>query len=162
MPELAIPTALSKPELRCLIGLAEGMDVVELGAEYGASTITLALSARSVHSIDWHQGDEHSGYKDTLHEYFYNVSNCRNVVSHIGRFEDVLPMMKRDAFDVAFIDGQHDRVSVTSDFKLVNPLLKKGAKVVFHDYGRFEVKEAVDTLFGKPDAIVDTLAIVRV
>ena len=157
----AVYTSLTEKELQKLVQLAEGKDVVELGAQYGGSTIALALSARSVHSCDWHQGDEHAGYRDTLHDYFYNIVSCRNVVSHIGRFEDILPKLRRGGFQMAFIDGQHDFVSVTADYKLVKPLLAEGAVVAFHDYGRFQVEEAVQRLFGAPDELVDTLAIVR-
>jgi predicted O-methyltransferase YrrM len=158
----AVYTSLTEAEVHKLIKLAEGKDVVELGAQFGGSTLALAISARSVHSLDWHQGDEHAGYRDTLHEYFYNIASCRNVVSHIGRFEDILPKMRRGVFDMAFIDGQHDRVSVKSDYTLAQPLLKPGATVAFHDYGRFEVKEAVDSMFKELDELVDTLAIVTV
>lgn len=159
---LTIPTALTEKEMMRLIVLAQSARVIELGSWYGASTLALASSAHSVHSIDWHQGDEHAGYGDTLHQYLYNVATCHNVFSHIGRFADVLPAMRRGYFELAFIDGQHDSLSVTEDFKLVKPTLVKGAVVAFHDYGRYEVQDAVDALFGKPDELVDTLAIVRV
>jgi len=160
----AVFTAMTENEVRALAELAEGRDVIELGAQYGGSTIALATSAKSVHSCDWHQGDEHAGYRDTLHEYFYNIASFRNIVSHIGRFEEILPKMRRHAFSMALIDGQHDSFSVTTDFGLVKPLLDPlapgGAIVAFHDYGRFGVKEAVDSLFKKIE-LVDTLAIVR-
>ena len=158
----AIYTSLTPAEVYKLVELAEGKDVIELGSQYGGSTVAMAASAKSVHSVDWHQGDEHAGYADTLHDYFYNIVSFRNIISHIGRFEDVLPKMRRFAFDMAFIDGQHDATSVKSDYSLVKSLLKtEGSVIAFHDYGRFEVKRAVDSLFPVIDDLVDTLAIVR-
>src|SRR6266498_5773579 len=53
-----IPTAITREEAARLATLATGKDVLELGAQYGFSTVILAQAARRVTSVDWHQGDD--------------------------------------------------------------------------------------------------------
>lgn len=168
---IGIPTALTPAEAAQLAELARGGLVLELGAEYGASTIALAGTARLVHSVDWHQGDSMTGHADSLESYFSNLrrANVTNVVAHVGRFEDVLPLFQPHSFDGCFLDGEHDRASVERDTELAMRLVRRGGFLAWHDYGRFEVAEVVDRvsddlahLHPKPIHLVDWLAWVHV
>lgn len=141
-----IRTAMTPAETAKLRELARGGLVLELGAHLGYSTVALAQVARRVHSVDWHRGDSMAGHADSLEAYFANLRRhiATNVVTHVGRFEDVLPLFRDRAFDGCFIDGEHDRASVERDTNLAQRLVRPDGWVAWHDYGRFEVAEVVD------------------
>ena len=141
-----IPSAVTAEEAAKLASLASGGDVLELGAQYGFSTVVLAQAARRVTSVDWHQGDESitamgGGSGDTWEAYRANLRRygvASKVDARRGRFEDVLPALARQGtlFDGCFLDAQHDAAAVQADLDLVLPLLRPGAWIAFHDYGR--------------------------
>lgn len=153
-------------EVARLAELATGRTVLEVGSWLGASTVAMARTALMVHSIDWHRGDPHAGDDETMHPFLDNLaaSGFRDkVVAHIGRSEDVLPILREGVFDFAFHDAYHTAEAVTADVGRIVPLLKPGSLLAFHDYGLFGVQEAVDRLtFGKLVELTETLAVVRV
>jgi len=118
--------------------MATGKCILELGAQYGFSTIVLAKTARVVHSVDWHQGDSMAGHLNSLDHYFGNLQRhvARNVVTHVGRFEDVVPLFALGAFDGCFLDGEHDLTSVQRDSAMAMRVVKPGGWLAWHDYGR--------------------------
>jgi predicted O-methyltransferase YrrM len=137
----AIQSAVTAEEARALASLARGRTVLELGAQFGYSTVVLASVADLVISVDWHQGDPHAGEWDTWDIFNANLARYGvqdRVQAVVGRFEDVLPRMEAagDQFDGAFLDGSHDEASVARDLSLVLPLIRTGGFVAFHDYGR--------------------------
>ena len=156
-----ITTALTVAEATTLRELADGKAVLELGAHYGFSTIVLAAVTKELHSVDWHKGDPHAGLADSLLTYRENLRRYGvedKVISHVGRFGDVLPAFRDHYFDGCFVDGEHDFDSVVADGRLAWGLVRPGGWVAFHDYGRYGVKRAVNAL-ARPDRIVDTLAV---
>jgi len=154
-------------EANKLTSLATGKRVLELGSHFGFSTVVLSQVAAEVHAVDWHLGDAQAGQGDTLPVYWQNLLQCGRpelVVTHVGRFEEVLPLFKAAAFDLIFIDGAHDGKSVERDVTLALRLVRLGGVLAFHDYGRFEVAPAVDMVaqvYGNVE-LVDTLAVIRV
>jgi len=143
-----IPTAVTGEEAAKLASLASGGDVLELGAQYGFSTVILAQAARRVTSVDWHQGDASieavAGVEecpDTWEPYLANLARygvAAKVDARRGRFADVLPALAKAGalFDGCFLDAQHDAESVAADLALALPLIRPGGWVAFHDYGR--------------------------
>lgn len=165
-----VQTAVTPAETMQLQELARGGVVLELGAHFGYSTIALARTARRVHSVDWHQGDSMAGHMNSLEAYFTNLRRyaVTNVVAHVGRFEDALPLFQLASFDGCFLDGEHDRASVQRDTDLALNLVRRGGWFAWHDYGRFEVADVVDGvaddlahMHPKPIHRVDFLAWVR-
>lgn len=133
-----IPSAVSIEECQKLGDLAKGKIVIELGSHFGRSTVALASMAARVHAVDWHRGDNHAGLNDSLDAFVANINRYRvrdKVVMHVGRFEDVLPLFKPASFDLAFIDGFHEREAVSKDLGMVTPLIKPDGVIAFHDYG---------------------------
>lgn len=156
-----ITTALTVAEATKLTELAAGRVVLELGAHYGFSTVVLAAVSKELHSVDWHKGDSHAGHADSLLTYRDNLRRYGvedKVITHVGRFGDVLTPFRDHYFDGCFVDGEHDFDSVVADGRLAWRLVRPGGWVAFHDYGRFGVKRAVDSL-ARPDRVVDTLAV---
>jgi predicted O-methyltransferase YrrM len=163
-----IPSAVTHEEATKLVELASGGNVLELGAQYGFSTVVLAQVAKLVCSVDTHQGDVQAGFADTWDTFQGNLKSygVTNVHPLRGKFEDILPQLAERAimFDGVFIDGAHDKASVQRDLDLALPLIYPGGWVAFHDYGRgphngfhdFAVTEVADA-FGI-DGVVGCLA----
>jgi predicted O-methyltransferase YrrM len=154
---------MSEAEVNRLVELATGMVVLEIGSYLGHSTVSMAKVAAVVHAVDWHRGDPHAGTEETVHPFLDNLAahGVRDqVVTHVGRTEDVLPFLRPRIFDLVFHDAYHTTEAVTDDIALFWPLVKSGGVVAFHDYGLFGVKEAVDRL-GLLIEHTETLAAVR-
>jgi predicted O-methyltransferase YrrM len=151
-------------ELAALTEACRNKIVLELGSAYGGSTLAIAESAKIVHAVDWHYGDPHLGEGDTLLQYLANVRDRPNVVTHLGRFENVVPAFALGHFQVAFIDGYHTYDQVKADIALVLPRLTERGMLIFHDYGlrdgTFNVTDAVDERFTVTE-LVHTMAFVK-
>ena len=163
-----VHTSLKPAEAEALQELARGQVVLECGAWLGYSTIVLAQTAVEVHSVDWHHGDEQSGFLDTLPGYLSNLERYgvdRHVVTHVGRFEQVLPKLNARTFDGCFLDGKHDRESVDRDFRMLHRLMRRPAWIAVHDHGLFDVQPAVEAFLGwsgyRLETVVATLAVLR-
>jgi predicted O-methyltransferase YrrM len=157
-----ITSAVTAVESHRLAELAKGKVVLEVGSWYGYSTIVMARVAKRVHAVDWHRGDAHAGERDTLATLWANLERYAvrdRVILHVGRAQDVLPVLRPGSFDLAFLDAFHTTEAVARDAALIRPLLRRGGMLAFHDYGRFGVKEAVDAL-GVPVSLTGTLAVV--
>lgn len=171
-----VPSSLSIEQSARLSQLARGKLVLEFGAFLGKSTIALASTATRVHSVDWHKGDAHAGYSNTLPGFLANLSRYGvrdKVVIHVGRNQEVAPIFQRGVFDLFFLDSFHERKAVEEDIILGRPLVKPGGYIAFHDYGArielagvpFGVTEAVDAFVQKEKLsieLVGSLAIVKV
>ena len=142
--------------------LARERVVLELGAQYGHSTVAMAEVALAVWSVDWHHGDPQAGLKDTLADYMANVRasvGVSRIIPVVGRFEDVLPLLRPASFDLVFHDGYHQLEAMVRDLTLARPLLKWAGAIAAHDYGIYDVKEATQGVLGPPHRQVGTLAI---
>ena len=163
-----VSSAVTEKECEELARLATEGVCLEMGSLYGRSTIALASTAKKVHAVDWHLGDEHAGYTRTAEEFLDNLYRYQvreQVVVHIGRFEDVLPVFGTGIFDLVFIDGAHDEEDVHRDYRLAHRVVRAGGRICFHDYGHptFGVTQAVDTIRGtRPFHKVQSLAVLRV
>lgn len=162
-----IPTALTYAEAARLNSEARGKIVLEMGAQFGMSTVCLAQSARHVVSVDWHRGDPQAGMGDTLRDYWTNLKAHgvdHKVTVIVDRFDRALGLLRAGMFDVVFIDGCHDEEAVQSDIELALPLLRRPGTMLFHDYGRQQfpgVRRQVDRLADRNLSLVqgtDTLA----
>jgi len=158
-----IDTSITRPEAERLVELARSLIVLEVGAWRGFSTVAMGQVARRVYSVDHHKGDEHAGHDESLS---YLVDNVRRyglddgrVVIIVADSVDILPAFAAPMCDMAFIDAFHDYDAVRRDTELVWPLVRKGGRIAFHDYGRWGVKQAVDELH-LPIDLTETLAVV--
>lgn len=147
-----IPSAVTYAEAVRLHTEAKGKIVLEMGAQFGLSTIVLAQAARHVVSVDWHRGDQQAGLIDTLAGYWLNLKQHgvdHKVTVIADRFDSALSYLKPGCFDLVFIDGCHDEEAVQADIELALPLLRRPGTMLFHDYGRAKfpgVRKQVDRL----------------
>lgn len=130
-----------------LAELAEGKKVLEIGSWKGRSTIALASVAKSVVTVDWHEGDFYAGHEDTLPALRENLRKygMDNVEVVVGRIEDVATDLDTD-FDLVFIDADHSQESASRHYLIALFHIRDGGTICFHDYGRFGVTAAVDAL----------------
>lgn len=151
---------LSQPEIDELIYLAKDRDVLEMGAYKGRSTVCMARAAKSVTSVDWHNGDCHVdklGQRSTKEEYLKNIARYPNVKPIIGRIEEEVPKLAGNSYDLVFVDASHDFESVQRDMRLAmsfNPRV-----IAVHDFGLFDVTPALEAMGLTPTIVVDTLAV---
>lgn len=153
-----VVSAVSREECEELARLAEGKTVLEVGSYHGRSTVALASTAKKVHAVDWHLGDDHAGHDDTAAVFFENITRYGvrdRVAAHVCRLSEFVPLITGARFDGVFIDACHTKEAVLWDF--INVSCLTDGWVAFHDYGRFGVTEVVDSL-GKPQ-VVDSLAV---
>jgi predicted O-methyltransferase YrrM len=128
-----IPTAVTQEEQEKLAELAAGRTVLELGSDYGASTVMLAQVASVVYAVDaWQMRPE----EDVFALFIANLERCgvtERVVVYRGWFADVVPQLKRD-FDLAFLDGNHSYKETVEQAHLAGSVLKPSSVLAFHDY----------------------------
>jgi len=140
--------------------------VLELGTAYGESAMAMAKTADLVHCVDHFRGDKHFGERDTLRAFLDNTRSIRNIIVHIGAFEDVLPVFRPQTFGLVFLDGYHTYEQARWDIELAESLVAGNGWFAFHDYTikntDFGVGRAVDERFGGPDRVIETLAMVEV
>lgn len=161
---------LTHEEGLALAELAEGKDVLEIGSYCGRSTVCLAQTARSVTCVDTFDGRATPARKDTRAEFQstverYGVAGKVDVMR--GTSAEVVPTLSslHLRYDLAFVDGAHDRGSVLEDAALARSVLRPGGLVAFHDYKTPEdpgVTEAVDELIAAGARLVRTAGSVAV
>lgn len=156
----AIDTSLTLAEADRLRQLADGANVLEVGTAYGYSTIVMARVAKTVVAVDPHVA---------LDSYTVAVSNMRayGVRNKVEMMTEGSPralehlLMDGRAFDLAWIDGDHEEAAVERDVRWARRLLRPNGILVCHDYGEDTcpgVKVALDRLFGGPgELLTDTL-----
>lgn len=153
---LSIPSAVSTSEARLMKEMCSGLIVVECGALLGASTVTLAQVAKTVISIDKHEGYGPS----TWEKYQTNLQRFKvnnNVVPIKADVFNVLPHLKGDRWFVD-LDGTFETTSK------VLRMLPFNTPILIHDFGRVNcrgVEKAIIETGCTIEQVVDTLAVVR-
>lgn len=133
--------------------LCAGLDVLEIGAMYGRSTVCLAQTAKSVLSVDTWCCDAAFGnppsdvFSDQIFKgYLLDTQDLPNVSYIIGRSDEVIPELDLE-FDAVFVDGDHNFESVVTDVRVSYPKLKDDGIFIFHDWGWLSVRDAILSMF---------------
>ena len=140
---------------------------LEIGSFEGRSTLwtvenLLQMPGSQIVCVDvwriWERCNDQSNL-DYEANFDLNTSGLCQVVKRKGESRMVLPTLEPGTFHGAYIDGSHDELDVLSDARMVRPLLRPGAVVVFDDYewpGGDGVKLAATTLLREwgEDAVV--------
>lgn len=128
---------LSDAEAAWLAEQAVGKTVLEVGTYLGRSTVAMARVAECVVTIDHHAGPPQDAAGTTLLRFLENVNHfavSETVIPIVAGFERVHRFLQ-PVFELAFIDGAHDGISVLRDAKAAHGLVRPGSQLLFHDYG---------------------------
>ena len=118
---------------------------VDLGVDYGHSTFSLACAGiGKVYGIDWFEGDEHAGVRDT-----YNIVNDtynelfnmkyllnKNITLIKGDFNEVAKTFNK-TIDILHIDGLHTYEAVKNDFDTWSIKTHYNTIILMHDVVAF-------------------------
>jgi len=123
--------ALKRPRhARALAGLARHLDavgVLELGTCLGITTAYLGKHAASVTTIEGNPAlAKHS-------EDVWQRLNVQNVTSIVGNFDDVLPSLPLQQYDLVFIDGNHRGSALLQYVNELAPYLTEKGVIVCDD-----------------------------
>lgn len=167
VPGPAISTSITSPEAARLAELAAGAHkVLEVGAAYGFSAVTMALAGADVVSVDPHNWLGSYGPM-TANLGAYGVAG--RVEVRRERAQDALPALfaAGQRFGLVFVDGDHSAAAVEHDLDWAKRLLAGGGVIAVHDYGEDcccpDVRVTCDRRLGAAVAadVVDTLRAVR-
>ena len=164
-----IPTAVSAVEAEALAALSHGKKVLEVGSLLGFSTITMALNADHVTSLDPHTGYPKDNPRPTWDKFLNNLGKYRvgHKVRAIKGYDAELgkPPLINERFDFAFIDATGLYQDTFRILTRVWPLMRGLSIVAVHDYGLHEwpgAKMAVDEFCTHLTVgHLDTLALIR-
>jgi predicted O-methyltransferase YrrM len=137
---------LTLEEAICLHALARDRKVLELGSYCGRSTVSMALSADVVVSVDHHMGDNGTGPGYTLPEFIRNLERCGvrdKVIPIVTTTEKANSLLVPAFYDLVFIDASHEYPSVCHDIALAKKMVKPNGTIAFHDYGS-DVQQAAE------------------
>lgn len=138
MSVIAEPRALTTDAERdCLRSFAENGVVLEVGSYDGASALAMAESAEIVHCVDPFVNYGGDLIEPSL-ERFLDATRRRRangrIVLHLGRSDDVLPLMRDRAFTLVFIDGDHTAEQFRRDVAHGLRMLARGGTLAVHDF----------------------------
>lgn len=111
--------------------------MLEIGSWLGRSTIAMARAAQSVVSVDTHVGPPVRSEGPTLNDLVTNLHRfgvAERVVVIAADFAQACQILRPGVFNMAFVDGAHDGISVLRDGRWASLLLRVGSPILFHDY----------------------------
>lgn len=112
---------------------------VDLGVDFGFSTFCFAYANKGeVYGIDWFQGDEQTGFRDTLKSVTDMYTELKTTfsipdISFIkGTFNEVAKSWEKK-IDILHIDGLHTFAAVKSDYDIWSTFCHEESIILFHD-----------------------------
>lgn len=127
-----IETFVTLLESYALVTAAQGRQrVIEVGSQWGYSTILLAQQGCTVCAVDPHR-DFNSAAMWAANCRRYGVASKVVPVEHFS--QDALPQFSDAGFDLMFIDGDHSEALATHDCRQALRLVKPGGIIAVHDY----------------------------
>lgn len=137
---------------------------VNIGAGAGTSTFSLleAVPSSTIFTVDILA----SGSEATTNEYLrlkeMGLDKTGQVIKVWGDSK-VVGLRWPIIVDLVFVDGDHSYDGCAEDIKAWLPHLRSGGVMAFHDYGSNNWPDVIpavhDLMGGKPDKVVDTLAV---
>ena len=155
-----VPGWLTDNEGTTLQRLATGARVLEIGAYMGRSTCAMGKTAESVTSVDHHKGDAHTGPVDTFRDFLANLEACGvvdKVNPIVAAIDEVNWSFTAGKFDLVFVDGAHDPVSVERDTRIAMLAVRPGGVIAWHDWNWETVRQGVWACGLTPFTLADNL-----
>ncbi len=128
-----------RPFAEWLVDYMQPDQIVDLGVDYGYSTLVFANAAQKngkgiVSGIDSFQGEGMTGIRNTYAYVLEIVKNLNLYNTEIikGNFNEVNRNWER-SIDILHIDGYHSYEAVSNDFNTWAPFVLDDGIVLFHD-----------------------------
>lgn len=136
----------------------EKIKILEIGVYHGANVCSLVKtyarhSDSEIHCIDpWFDYIEYNEYKDEqISNYSIFLNNiCKlsskdlnKIYIHRGLSENIIQQFENEAFDIIFIDGNHNKKYTLEDAVLSFKKVKKGGWLIIDDMQSSDVNEAI-------------------
>lgn len=140
--------------LYALVKRYKPQTLLELGTCCGFSSIYMSKALDNTHAII--HTIEGSPETATIAQANIAQATCQNIISHVGKFSDILPTLLKniEPIDFAFIDGHHDKDATLQYYEQIKPYLNNDAIVIFDDISWSEgMKEAWSLL--KEDELIN-------
>jgi len=158
-----ILTSVTEAETAVLRELATGAgEALEVGSAYGYSAVVMAKAGAHVTAVDPHAG-ELSGSLGIMQGNL-QAYQANDVLTRVGRSQDILPTCPLAWFGLVFIDGDHSEATVAHDVGWARKLLRPGGVLACHDLDEGTcpgVRAALERVLGMPDELIDTLAVYK-
>lgn len=137
--DLIVRGWMQEDERQFLKRLAFGKMVLELGSYEGLSTVSMAMVAKHVTTVDTFDGRATPEPKETLTTFVNHLNNTgllHKVRILQGTTEEVLPQLAEEQakYGLIFIDCDHSYEAVKRDIEMSLPLLADDGVIAFHDY----------------------------
>ena len=137
--------------------------MVEIGCYVGEGTLIFSSQSKikTIYSIDpWVNGyDDNDGASKkipmNLVEKMFdeNTYGVEKIFKYKMRSEDAVNLFSDGSLDLVYIDGCHTYECVKQDILLWSPKIKSGGYISGHDFGREDVKIAVNEILGAPEKV---------
>jgi hypothetical protein len=131
----AIPMDSSKPIRYAEVGAFYGANIVSVAMTYGAHPDSELLAIDPW--TDYGDYPEYKGQHPSIYETF-----CQNIEPFVPKIQarrgyshEVLPTLEDGAYDLIYIDGNHEPEYVLEDAVLAFRKVKGGGYMIFDDYG---------------------------
>lgn len=157
MDIINIPTALSFNETVLLKRLSRNKKALEIGSLLGYSTINIAKKAKTVTSIDPHEGYPYKGAETTIFRFKQNLT--RHNINNVKVIQNIFENVKKEKYDFVFIDlsGEYELTKNVLEYVENIPI------VLIHDFARQNcsgVEKAIKDSNGNLIQVIDTCAII--
>jgi predicted O-methyltransferase YrrM len=140
------------------------LKMIEIGSLAGESTSLFAMSGlfNEIHSIDpWEDYEEFNEDNDltweqVIEQYKLNIRYFEDVIYiHKAYSYECSDHFRDDYYDLVYIDGAHDYMSVKKDIEHYLPKIKKGGYISGHDFDNVypDTIKAVIKTIGHPDRV---------
>jgi len=147
------------------------LDMIEIGSYAGDSSEIFAQNVRNIICVDPYE----NGYDDNdessrkipmkvVFEVFSMKQNLFKMIYYKSESLSYSKTIKDNAIELVYIDGLHTYKGCKEDIQAWLPKIMKGGFIAGHDYGSRHfpgVRQAVDELLGKPDAVFEDTSWVK-
>lgn len=118
--------------LYAIVKKHQPLTTLELGTCCGFSSIYMSKALNNEGKIHTIEGSPQTA---KIAQKNFKEANSFNIISHVGRFSDILPTLLKElkTIDFAFIDGHHDKDATLEYFEIIKPYLSKNALILFDD-----------------------------
>ncbi|ATP56302.1 hypothetical protein CPT03_07365 [Pedobacter ginsengisoli] len=124
-------------------------DLVEVGSYHGKATILLGALAKSVselikvYSIDPHTGIQGSAdqglkqFEPSLDHFKRNIEKANLNETVVSIVDESKNVTWNTSISMLLIDGLHDYLNISNDFRQFSPWIETGGYLAFHDFAEY-------------------------